>query len=153
MLTAAKIEPLASFYEPPTALKPLTPNKEVALSINLGSIFCLCDAPKNRTPQILQTFRVESLYIDPQPRSPEDNKLRWTLVDGDGRWWDGSMSQLDLYKGLCLIQPEAPLRTKHSTFGLRAVFKFHLPRDYRVHHLAYLRKHFPRALSSLRIIT
>jgi hypothetical protein len=43
LTTAAKIRPLEEFFEPIPAPKPLSPKKEVAIPLKLGSVFCLCN--------------------------------------------------------------------------------------------------------------
>lgn len=139
MLTAAKVRPLEEFFQPERRLRP---SKEVAISINRGSILCLCATPPRALPKILRVFHVHDLKLleGAQPY------VRWTISDDSGCWFDGSSQQVDLYKGLLLVNADMPLRFRHTNYGPRVVFKFLLPHAYRVHHLGYLQKFFPESL-------
>lgn len=152
MLSAAKIRPLEEFFELPGPVPsiPLAPTKEVAVALNEGSIFCLCLAPRHREPEILRTFRVEMLTLT----HGKSNQLqvRWTITDDTGCWFDGLTQQVDLYKGQFLIQASDPLSVHPSPYGQRIVFKLKLPSQYRAHHLAYMRKHFPRQVAKLHSV-
>lgn len=153
MLSAAKIRPLEEFFELPSFQSSvrLTPSKEVAVALNEGSIICLCRAPKKQEPEILRTFRVEKLTLtEGKSGTPQ---VRWTIMDGNGCWFDGLTHKVDLYKGLFFIQATDPLVIHPSPYGQRVVFKLRLPSQYRVHHLAYMRKYFPRQVEKLHSVT
>lgn len=153
MLSAAKIRPLEEFFELPSLPSSvrLTPSKEVAVALNEGSIICLCRAPRKQAPEILRTFRVEKLaMVEGKAGKPQ---VRWTLMDNSGCWFDGLTQQVDIYKGVLLIQASDPLVIHPSPYGQRVVFKLKLPSQYRVHHLAYMRKYFPKQVAKLHSVT
>ena len=65
MLNAAPIRPPEGFFE---LFKPrpiLSPDKEVAISLNQESNICLCDEPEGVTPRILQKCYIENLSYNP----------------------------------------------------------------------------------------
>lgn len=144
MLAAAKVRPLEDFFEPVFYPPPPEIGKEVALSIRKGSIFCLCEAKYSSNPQVLATYHVEDL------RQLGEESVRWTLVSDDGQWFEGATQEVDLYKGLLLMRPTSPLKTCIEIHGLNAVFHFRLPKPYRIHHLAYLRRKFPESVAGLQ---
>lgn len=150
MLTTAAVRPLEEFFE--FAQRPipkkLKPTKETAVSINRGSILCLCDAPKGHAPRILRSFRVEQINLI---QGPQDS-VRWTITDDTNQWFDGSSGKVDLYQGLLWAYPTSPLKHKPSPYGERFVFHFKLPSRYRIHHLAYLKKYFPSSVAKLRAV-
>jgi hypothetical protein len=149
MLSAAKIRPLESFFEPVVQKKPPRPDKETALSLAEGSIICLCDSPPNVIPNVLRTFHVQSLKI---VKGLGQDSVRWTLVDDTGCWFEGSNQPVDLYQGSLIICPDLPARFKTGPYGLQAVMKFKLPWTYRIHHLTYLRRRFPSAVAQLHLV-
>jgi hypothetical protein len=144
MLIAAPVRPLESFFELFKPRPVLSADKEVALSLNQGSIVCLCDAPQNEEPKIIQSFCFEKLSYDPHPVLV--NAVRWTIVSDNGQIFEGTTGQTDLYRGLLYVRPDLPVRHKFTSYGVRVVFKFNLPSSYRLHHLAYLQKYFPGAV-------
>lgn len=144
MLSAAKVRPLEEFFEPVRPRKKrLKPKKEVALSLNEGSVICLCNSPIGEPPTVLKSFRVCDLKLI---KSATNQSVRWAFVDENGCWFEGGSQTVDLYKGLLLATPTSPLKYSTSADGIRAVFKFKLPWPYRLHYLGYLRRFFPHAL-------
>jgi hypothetical protein len=144
MLAAAKVRPLEDFFEPIFYPPPPEIGKETALSIRKGSIFCLCDAPQETSPEVLACYHVEDLRI------VGDGAVRWTLFGDDGRWHEGASQEIDLYRGLLLMRPTNPLKSRVELHGLNVVFHFRLPQQYRIHHLAYLRRNFPESVAELQ---
>lgn len=149
MLIAAAepVRPLESFFELFRQESDLTLDKEVALSLNVGSIVCLCNAPPGRSPEVLRQFTVESLRYT--HHDVLINDVRWTVVSDQGRIWEGNTNQVDFYKGLMVGGPDLPIRHCSSKYGVRVVFKFRIPSSYRLHHYSYLQRYFPGALDKL----
>lgn len=147
MLIAAPVRPLEEFFEWTKARSGLRPNKEVAISLSEGLVFCLCDAPRNQQPRLLRSFRVDSLQYDPHPILV--NNIRWEISSDTDQIWEGNTGRADFYNGLLIGGPDLPVRHRHTFSGLRVVFKFNLPSRYRIHHLQYLQKNHPGTVLQL----
>ena len=150
MLHTAAVRPLEALFRRPTSKKPSEPTKHIILPLNRGSIFCFCEDAGNHQPVILRAFRMAELRVG-------RSSLSASIMDDEGQWYErawgpeDSDSQLDLFKGLFLLNADIPIRSKpNPPYGPRAVFNGRIPEEYRVHHLSYLHRKFPNAISKIR---
>lgn len=149
MLHSAAVRPLEALFRRQPS-KPSNPDKSVVLPLNRGSIFCFCEAPDNQPPIVLRAFRMAELRVG-------RSSLSASIMDDEGQWYerawgpDDHNSPLDLFKGIFLFEADLPIRSKpNPPYGPRAVFFGKIPEEYRVHHLSYLHKKFPNAISKIR---
>lgn len=138
MLTTAHVSPLL-MPEPRVDLSKFKPSKETALAFNRSAIFVLIvDPRRTQELEIVDAFRFDTLRAD-----ATDATVRWTLRNRSGKYWDGAMQELAIYRDQVLLRPANPIMTRVTPWGPRVVFKFRLPPCYRVMHLAQLHRAYP----------